>query len=62
MNKRKYPQGDAFVREKTGSAPLINLDGESDYRFPKDRAPAHAPAAVKKKPANKLSRRKNDAP
>lgn len=31
MNKRA--KGDAFVREKTGSATMINLDGKWEHDF-----------------------------
>ncbi|OPX84066.1 MULTISPECIES: hypothetical protein [Pelotomaculum] len=28
--KNKNKKGDAFLREMTGSAPMVNLDGESE--------------------------------
>ena len=37
---RKDSKGDAFVREKTGSAPLINLDGQREQDFVDDNTPA----------------------
>lgn len=30
--EKKFPRGDAFVEEHTGSATQINLDGQSDYK------------------------------
>jgi len=36
----KDNKGNAFVREKTGSAPLINLDGQWEHDFVDDPTPA----------------------
>lgn len=36
----KSNKGNAFVREKTGSAPLINLDGQWEHDFVDDPAPS----------------------
>jgi hypothetical protein len=31
--KAKYERGEAFVKEPTGSAPLVNLDGKWQHNF-----------------------------
>lgn len=36
----KHPRGDTFVREKTGSATKINLDGQWERDFVDDETPA----------------------
>jgi hypothetical protein len=36
----KDNKGSAFVREKTGSAPFINLDGQGEHDFADDPTPA----------------------
>lgn len=36
----KDNKGNAFVREKTGSASLINLDGQWEHDFVDDPSPA----------------------
>jgi hypothetical protein len=38
----KDNKGNAFVKEKTGSAPLINLDGQGEHDFVDDSTPAGA--------------------
>ncbi|WP_169738560.1 hypothetical protein [Desulfofalx alkaliphila] len=35
-----YPKGRAFVDEKTGSATMINVDGEWEHDFVDDNTPA----------------------
>jgi len=44
-NKRKrkneeFKKGDAFIEENTGSATLINLDGQWEHDFVDDDTPA----------------------
>lgn len=41
----KHSKGDAFVHEKTGSATMINLDGQWEHNFVDD-----VPHDNKKKP------------
>ena len=36
----KRSKGDTFVREKTGSATMINLDGRWEHNFVDDDTPA----------------------
>lgn len=42
VNKQQFATGDAFVREKTGSATMINLDGQWEHDFTDDDTPAGA--------------------
>lgn len=37
---KKFTYGDAFVEEPTGSAPMINLDGQWEHDFVDDPSPA----------------------
>ncbi|OAT81343.1 hypothetical protein [Desulfotomaculum copahuensis] len=41
-NQNKFVKGDSFVREKTGSATMINLDGRWEHDFTDDDTPAGA--------------------
>ncbi|MHB1041237.1 MAG: hypothetical protein ACYC0Q_00125 [Eubacteriales bacterium] len=51
--KRPIPEkGNAFVREKTGSATMINLDGKWEHDFVDDDTPAGD------KPGHELSHEK----
>lgn len=51
--KRPMPEkGNAFVREKTGSATMINLDGKWEHDFVDDETPAGD------KPGHELSHEK----
>lgn len=34
-----YAKGDTFIKEKTGSATMINLDGEWEHDFVDDNTP-----------------------
>lgn len=38
--ENKFDKGDAFVQEKTGSAPAVNLDGQWEHDFVDDNTPA----------------------
>lgn len=52
----KHSKGDAFMREKTGSATMINLDGQWEHNFVDDDTPAGDKPVVKtKKPFKKKS-------
>jgi hypothetical protein len=43
----KFEKGGSFVREKTGSATMINLDGEWEHDFVDDDTPAGIKNRVK---------------
>lgn len=45
----KYEKGGSFVREKTGSATMINLDGEWEHDFVDDDTPAGKKTRVNSK-------------
>lgn len=52
-NKNKNKKGNAFVREMTGSAPMVNLDGKSDYIFHNTNPPVQDKSSPNKKLPNK---------
>lgn len=49
----KHSKGDTFVREKTGSATMINLDGRWEHNFVDDNTPAGDKPVEKNRPAVK---------
>lgn len=50
----KDSKGDAFLREKTGSATMINLDGQWEHDFVDDSTPAGGkPEVTPKTPVKK---------
>ncbi len=45
----KYAEGDAFIGEHTGSATLINVDGNWEHDFYDESTPAKKQAKTKNK-------------
>lgn len=54
MKRPRHAQGDTFIREKTGSATMINLDGQWEHDFVDDNTPAGD------RPSQDLTQKKND--
>jgi len=52
-NNNNNKKGNAFVREMTGSAPLVNLDGNSDYTAHNTNPPVQDKSLPDKKLPNK---------
>ncbi|WP_072867577.1 hypothetical protein [Desulfofundulus thermosubterraneus] len=51
--KQPFAKGDAIIPEATGSATMVNLDGQWEHDFVDDPTPPHPPGSSEGKPAER---------